>query len=175
MRKFNFAHVMVGISSLSSLPRVICAASLRSPYTPAEHVPGTARILALTAAPPRRHLSSHVSNSFVQRALAPTMATDSSAGGDIDSGGPGVLLRDLDFANLKQSHYYFLYENDRDDHPWKYTLVRVLASSRGNSGYQSHCLLTHTRDLSWPRAPRSSSPSAQPSRVESCAAIRRKT
>ncbi|KAH8881321.1 hypothetical protein GQ53DRAFT_832508 [Thozetella sp. PMI_491] len=43
--------------------------------------------------------------------------------GDIDSGGPGVLLRDADFTNLEQSHYYFFYENDRDHHPWKYVLL----------------------------------------------------
>ncbi|KAB5522112.1 hypothetical protein GE09DRAFT_1195236 [Coniochaeta sp. 2T2.1] len=42
--------------------------------------------------------------------------------GDVDDGGPGIILQDND-NNLEQPHYYFLYENSRDTHPWKYTLV----------------------------------------------------
>ena len=53
-----------------------------------------------------------------------TGRTNHAADGDIDSGGPGVLLRDLDFTNTVQQHHFFFYENGRDNHPWKYTLVR---------------------------------------------------
>ncbi|KAB5522905.1 hypothetical protein GE09DRAFT_1230007 [Coniochaeta sp. 2T2.1] len=41
---------------------------------------------------------------------------------DVDDGGPGIILQDND-NNLDQPHYYFLYENSRDTHPWKYTLL----------------------------------------------------
>ncbi|KAK3989761.1 hypothetical protein QBC44DRAFT_381331 [Cladorrhinum sp. PSN332] len=41
--------------------------------------------------------------------------------GDFDDGGPGVLMRDNDFSNTVQSHYYSFYENDWDERPWKYT------------------------------------------------------
>lgn len=44
--------------------------------------------------------------------------------GDFDDGGPGVLMRDRDFSNKVQPHYYFFYENDWDERPWKYTVVR---------------------------------------------------
>lgn len=43
--------------------------------------------------------------------------------GDVDDGGPGVTMRDADYSNTHQNHYYFLYENARDETPWKYTLV----------------------------------------------------
>ncbi|OIW34232.1 hypothetical protein CONLIGDRAFT_650810 [Coniochaeta ligniaria NRRL 30616] len=42
--------------------------------------------------------------------------------GDVDDGGPGFVLRDSD-VNVQQPHYYFLYENSRDTHPWKYALL----------------------------------------------------
>ncbi|KAK3384929.1 hypothetical protein B0H63DRAFT_501112 [Podospora didyma] len=44
--------------------------------------------------------------------------------GDYDDGGPGVVMRDLDYPNRRQGHYYFFYENDCDDHAWKYTLLK---------------------------------------------------
>ncbi|KAK3376834.1 hypothetical protein B0T24DRAFT_700796 [Lasiosphaeria ovina] len=43
--------------------------------------------------------------------------------GDYDDGGPGLVMRDLDYTNRGQGHYYFFYENNRDDRPWKYTLL----------------------------------------------------
>ncbi|KAK4653046.1 hypothetical protein QC762_504575 [Podospora pseudocomata] len=43
--------------------------------------------------------------------------------GDVDDGGPGVTMRDADYSNTHQNHYYFLYENARDETPWKYTLL----------------------------------------------------
>lgn len=45
--------------------------------------------------------------------------------GDIDDGGLGILLRDQDYTNNLQAHYFFLYENARDTQPWKYTLVSI--------------------------------------------------
>ncbi|KAK3320141.1 hypothetical protein B0T19DRAFT_404665 [Cercophora scortea] len=44
--------------------------------------------------------------------------------GDYDDGGPGIIMRDLDFSNRRQGHYYFFYENNRDSHPWKYVLLQ---------------------------------------------------
>ncbi len=32
-------------------------------------------------------------------------------------------MRDLDYTNTRQQHYYFIYEDGRDDNPWKYTVV----------------------------------------------------
>lgn len=45
------------------------------------------------------------------------------AGDDPNIDGPGVLMRDLDYTNMYKPHFYFLYENGQDEHPWKYTLV----------------------------------------------------
>lgn len=47
------------------------------------------------------------------------------AGDDPNIDGPGVLMRDLDYTNMYKPHFYFLYENGQDEHPWKYTLVRL--------------------------------------------------
>jgi hypothetical protein len=47
------------------------------------------------------------------------------AGDDPNIGGPGVLMRDLDYTNTYKPHFYFFYENGQDEHPWKYTLVRL--------------------------------------------------
>ncbi|KAK4229189.1 hypothetical protein QBC38DRAFT_521538 [Podospora fimiseda] len=43
--------------------------------------------------------------------------------GDFDDGGPGILMRDNDWFNTAQPHYYFLYENGLDERPWKYTRI----------------------------------------------------
>ncbi|KAK0669210.1 hypothetical protein QBC41DRAFT_392237 [Cercophora samala] len=32
-------------------------------------------------------------------------------------------MHDADFSNTRQKHYFFLYENARDETPWKYTLL----------------------------------------------------
>ncbi|KAK4175777.1 hypothetical protein QBC36DRAFT_240320 [Triangularia setosa] len=32
-------------------------------------------------------------------------------------------MHDADFSNTRQNHYYFFYENARDEAPWKYTLL----------------------------------------------------
>ena len=50
--------------------------------------------------------------------------------GDSDDGGFGVVIHDLDYTNRDQEHYYFFYENGRDNHPWKYTLVCVNTSKQ---------------------------------------------
>ncbi|KAK0716656.1 hypothetical protein B0T21DRAFT_404548 [Apiosordaria backusii] len=55
--------------------------------------------------------------------IAMTRAEERLTLGDEDDGGPGVIMHDADFSNKHQSHYYFFYENDRDETPWKYTLL----------------------------------------------------
>ncbi|KAK3346127.1 hypothetical protein B0T25DRAFT_612380 [Lasiosphaeria hispida] len=53
-----------------------------------------------------------------------SLDADNVVAGDVDDGGPGVIMHDLDYTNRRQPHYYFFYENTRDDHPWKYTLLQ---------------------------------------------------
>jgi len=55
---------------------------------------------------------------------APLLLTQ-EAGDDPNIDGPGVLMRDLDYTNTYKPHFYFVYENGQDEHPWKYTLVRA--------------------------------------------------
>ena len=59
------------------------------------------------------------------RSTGQLTADEGEAGDDPGIDGPGVLMRDMDYSNTCKPHYYFLYENGQDDHPWKYTLVRA--------------------------------------------------
>ena len=101
------------------------------------------------------------------------------------------MLRDSD-NNLQQPHYYFLYENARDTHPWKYALVSrvfvifihipsfVSSYSRScpvrpSSSPQSLQFLSAADLLSSTPALKSSSPSVQPLPAGSSAATRSTT
>ena len=103
---------------------------------------------AVVCSPIRRHAVAWQNNTtpFCGRSTQPALLTctctnvvrlrhwqaaaDQTLDGDLDTGGPGVFLKDLDYVNTWQGHYYFFYENGRDDHPWKYTLVGYPDSTR---------------------------------------------
>ncbi|KAK0725066.1 hypothetical protein B0H67DRAFT_480548 [Lasiosphaeris hirsuta] len=95
---------------------------------------------------------------------------NSVVAGDFDDGGPGVIMHDLDYTNRRQPHFYFFYENNQDDHPWKYTVLQPGAQIfisvcptfagrivRGNPAYNLNSSIQHNLgtwvEISWEAPP----------------------